>query len=85
MVPGRSEINSETIYDRQRFLEAETALKTGNYSHYRTLRDTLRSYPLYPYLVYEDLRRRLSADAAEEINVWLFCVIWPVFTLALMS
>tara|TARA_B100001123_G_C14454883_1_gene688073 strand:+ start:173 stop:331 length:159 start_codon:yes stop_codon:yes gene_type:complete len=21
----------------------------------------------------------------EEINVWLFCVIWPVFTLALMS
>ena len=20
----------------------------------------------------------------EEINVWLFCVIWPVFTLALM-
>ena len=71
MVPGPSEIKSETMNDRQRFLEAETALKKGNYSHYRALRDTLRSYPLYPYLVYEDLRRRLSADAAEEINAFL--------------
>ena len=42
---------------RQQFLEAERALRSGKRSKYERLLGELEEYPLYPYLIYQDLRR----------------------------
>ena len=52
---------------RHRFLEAERALESGNHSAYEGLLAELEGYPLYPYLVYLDLKKRLHTEPA---NVW---------------
>ena len=52
--------------ERQRYLEAQRALRAGNLSQYRLLMATLNDYPLYPYLLFDYLRPRLTkADATE--------------------
>lgn len=52
--------------ERQRYLEAQKALRGGNLARYRLLLATLTDYPLYPYLVHDYLRPRLAqADTAE--------------------
>ena len=45
---------------RDRFLQAEKALKTGDKASYRRLKAGLADYPLYPYLIYAEHRRRLA-------------------------
>lgn len=52
---------------RADFLAAEHALKQGALTRYRQLAETLRAYPLYPYLRYAYLRGRLRQVPDEHI------------------
>jgi hypothetical protein len=56
---------------RRAFLAAEQALAAGDRAAFQRLLKALESYPLQPYLVYANLRRRLGAVPAEEIERFL--------------
>lgn len=53
---------AELADSRQRFVQAEQAIAANRETDYRALATTLQSYPLYPYLQYQWLKGRLSAD-----------------------
>lgn len=52
---------------RQRFSAAEKALRRRQMDEFRQLATTLTDYPLYPYLVYQDLKRRLRSSSDDEL------------------
>jgi soluble lytic murein transglycosylase len=56
---------------RQAYRLAQLALKTGQTELYSQLKAQLKDYPLYPYLVYEELKRRLSTASHAEIESFL--------------
>jgi soluble lytic murein transglycosylase len=56
---------------RIQFHEAEKALKRGQLTRFRRLEKKLRDYPLHPYLVYADLKRRLDRAPSREIKAFL--------------
>lgn len=56
---------------RQDFLEAEKALQSGLDEKARKLLPGLESYPLYPYLVYEDLKKNISIQNENRILSFL--------------
>jgi soluble lytic murein transglycosylase len=56
---------------RETFLAAEKAADKRQYKRYRQLRDSLKEYPLHPYLVYRDLLGNLSGSEDEEIAKFL--------------
>ncbi|VAW77032.1 Soluble lytic murein transglycosylase precursor [hydrothermal vent metagenome] len=56
---------------REQFLQAESALKKGRTSEYRQLKPMLVDYPLYGYLDYWELRRRLSKAKADDVEQFL--------------
>lgn len=56
---------------RTQFLEAERALKQGKHAQFRSLLAHLRHYPLYPYLLRQDLERRLGTATSDEIADFL--------------
>ncbi|MDY6979297.1 MAG: transglycosylase SLT domain-containing protein [Pseudomonadota bacterium] len=60
--------DDDRLPQRYQFQEALQALESGNRARYRALADQLRDYPLYPYLEYADLRRRLSRASAQELR-----------------
>ena len=53
------------------FLQAEEALKQGSTQDFERLRAKIRNYPLYPYLEYEALRKRLSHASNRDVKVFL--------------
>jgi soluble lytic murein transglycosylase len=53
------------------FLDAERALKLGQRTRFRRLAARITDYPLYPYLVYEDLKRRLAHVGPAEVDAFL--------------
>lgn len=59
--------------DKQReiFLEAESALRAGQRERYGDLKRQLTDYPLYGYLEYWDLNRRLSRAKPGEVQAFL--------------
>ncbi len=57
---------------RELFLEAERALQGRQPDRYRELLPRLRGYPLYPYLLYQDLRRRLATAGNEEFSLFFY-------------
>ncbi len=57
---------------RELFLEAERALQGGQSTRYQELLPRLRDYPLYPYLLYQDLRRRLATAGNEEFSLFFY-------------
>jgi soluble lytic murein transglycosylase len=59
------------IEQRSRFLQAESALSRREMRRFRELRDQLRDYPLYPYLEFADLSRRLGSAGGDEIESFL--------------
>jgi len=59
------------IEQRSRFLQAESALKKRDIQRFRELKEALESYPLYPYLEFADLSRRLGAAGNDEIETFL--------------
>jgi len=52
---------------RQMFLQAEEALRKGQRQTYQNLLSRLGDYPLVPYLVQQDLDRRMHLNIANEI------------------
>jgi len=62
---------STTEKQREQFLKAESALKAGRLGEYRQLKSTLTEYPLYGYLEYAALRRKLSKAKPGEIESFL--------------
>ncbi len=57
--------------DRDRFLAAERAFLNGDDEQYVRLRDSLRGYPLYPYLIVAELERELPRLDASRIDDFL--------------
>lgn len=60
--------DEDRLPQRFQFQEALQALEAGNRARYERLADKLHDYPLYPYLEYADLRRRLSRANPEDIR-----------------
>lgn len=46
--------------ERARYLQAEKALTAGDWGTFEALKSTLKAYPLYPYLEYDQLESRLA-------------------------
>lgn len=61
--PGRADVNQQ----RQDFTAAEKALKEGRLRDFNNLLSRLRDYPLYPYLVYEQLSSDISIQKEKEV------------------
>ncbi|MCK5364441.1 MAG: hypothetical protein KAR22_15805, partial [Gammaproteobacteria bacterium] len=59
------------IEQRSRFLQAESALRKRDMKRFRRLRDELEDYPLYPYLAFADISRRLGTASSNEIESFL--------------
>jgi soluble lytic murein transglycosylase len=57
--------------ERKQFLRARAALLRGERDRFQALAQGLKSYPLYPYLRYEDLRRRFEGASSREIQEFL--------------
>ncbi len=53
--------------ERGRFLDALSSLERGKLKHFRRLASQLEDYPLFPYLEYRDLRRRLNIAKHAEV------------------
>lgn len=56
---------------RAGFEAAERALKQGNQPEFQRLLSTLRDYPLYPYLLYQEMQPRLDKAGAAEVLAFL--------------
>lgn len=56
---------------RQTFLAAEAALQGGNRTLFDRLRREIKDYPLYPYLIYQHLQRRLEQNPSDEVQHFL--------------
>ena len=69
-LPAEAETGDSSAL-RQQFLEAERVLRSGQRSKYERLLAELEEYPLYPYLIYQDLRARLANAPASEIRSFL--------------
>jgi len=57
--------------ERQLFLQAEEALHKGQHQTYLNLLARLGDYPLIPYLLQQDLEKRMSLDIAGEVRSFL--------------
>ncbi|NOZ54136.1 MAG: transglycosylase SLT domain-containing protein [Gammaproteobacteria bacterium] len=66
----RSLRSNSNVIKRQRDLyrDAVIALENGDLKRFDVLRNQNKDYILYPYLVYYDLRNRLSSATHDEIN-----------------
>lgn len=62
---------SPQLDQRRTFVKAEHALKNGQLDKFNTLKAKLTHYPLYPYLVYDDLSTRLNTFPEQEVNQFL--------------
>jgi soluble lytic murein transglycosylase len=59
------------IEQRSRFLQAESALRKRDMARFRRLKDELTDYPLYPYLEFADITRRLGSAGSGEIETFI--------------
>lgn len=56
---------------RQVYVQAQKALQKGRISDYRRLKGTLTEYPLYPYLEYAEMSRRLSRTQSQQVQEFI--------------
>jgi soluble lytic murein transglycosylase len=68
-----SELKTSENLKKQRrlFVKAEKALKRGRYTQYRKIEHRLKDYPLYPYLRFIELKRRISSSSTQKIQNFL--------------
>ncbi len=59
--------SSERMLQRQQYQDAIHLLKLGRIKSYNKLEPLLRTYPLYPYLKFAELKKRLSRASNKEI------------------
>lgn len=57
--------------DRARFLQAEVALQRGNQGLYQKLKNELKNYPLYPYLLFSEYDRSLHSLDADTLFAFI--------------
>ncbi len=71
---GATTATAEQTLEQQRelFLRAERALQKKQPSLYEALLPKLRDYPLYPYLLYRDLRQRLTTAKSDEFSLFFY-------------
>ena len=62
---------TELETQREQFLIAEKAIASGRLEQYQQLKNTLKDYPLYPYLQAAELKRRLNSASANEVKGFL--------------
>ncbi len=60
-----------TTSQRGNFLAAEQAYSRGNLGLYHSLKPELQDYPLYPYLEYRELKKRLNTASSSEVSKFL--------------
>ena len=56
---------------RKLFIQAEKTFKLGRYTEYRKLKRRLNDYPLYPYLLFKELKRNLKNTPNQKIQNFL--------------
>ena len=56
---------------RQMYVDARHALASGNSQQFNFLASQLTDYPLYPYLQYEELRRRMKTATEKDVRTFL--------------
>jgi soluble lytic murein transglycosylase len=56
---------------REQYMQARHALAVGDVKDFVYLSSQLKDYPLYPYLQYEELRRRISSAPEKDIRAFL--------------
>ena len=56
---------------RKLFVEAEKALKLGRFTKYKKMEHRLNDYPLYPYLRFIELERRIKNTSTQKIQSFL--------------
>ena len=56
---------------REQYMQARHALAVGDVKDFQYLASQLEDYPLYPYLRYEELRRRMSNAPEKDIRAFL--------------
>lgn len=61
-------------YAKQRlqFLDAEKYFRSGNTYRYKATKNQLIDYPLYPYLLYKDLRKNLHLVDSNQVRRYLY-------------
>ncbi len=69
--PAHADQDANLKQLRQQYSQAQKALQTGKMSKYRRLKKNLRDYPLYPYLEYAELTRRLSRTSSEQVLTFI--------------
>jgi soluble lytic murein transglycosylase len=62
-----SGVQAGVEHERRAFQDARQAIAKGNWDRYRTLREQLKDYALYPYLEYEALRADLNPNQAKRV------------------
>lgn len=63
--------NSEWQEQRDLYKKARIALNKNQINQYHKYQTSLTEYPLYQYLVYSELRKRISRSSNEEIDAFL--------------
>jgi len=71
IAPGALAAKDPLQQERERFLEARSALNENRLDDYRQLAARLRDYPLHPYLEYWELQGRLRHASAREVTDFL--------------
>lgn len=60
-------LNEDLSAQRQIYGRAEHALKKNDRANFERLSQKIKSYPLYPYLIYEDLKRNIQNSKTNEL------------------
>jgi len=71
VVPANASVDRRTMLQRQMYLDAEQALKSGQLAKYQELEKRLRDYPLHPYLKYYEIKRKLGSSDYKDIHRYL--------------
>ena len=71
MMPAQASVDPRTLLQRQMYLDAEKAFKQGDMAQYRKLEKRLRDYPLYPYLKYYEIIRKIDSAKDQDVHTFL--------------
>jgi soluble lytic murein transglycosylase len=61
----------DLVQQRTAFANAEQALAQGDHAQFAALAASLQDYPLYPYLLFDDLKARLAEATQQEVRQFL--------------
>ena len=67
-LPATVNANISSEHDRKLYQQAQDALKKNRITQFKQIEKQLVQYPLYPYLRYEYLKRRINNASDEEIQ-----------------